>query len=370
MIGVDWGTTSFRAFRFARDGTIRDGARRCAALLNVPDSRFADTLREEIGPWLAAGENHVLLSGMIGSRQGWKEAPYFPCPAGAPDIAAALVEIEFDWGQVKLVPGLVRTDEAGVAEVMRGEETQVFGVLAAMGGSGLACLPGTPLEMGAGRGRPDRRLHHPHDRRGVRRAARPHDPGAHDARGACGRRAVRCRRAARRPIPADCCTISSARAAQVLAGRLAETDAAAYLSGILVGHEVRAALGGRRGEVVHVIGAPELTRCMPAQSPRMGGFPERHDGEAAARGLALIGGACVVELNRLAPTRCPLVAILRGVKPDEVVAIGAALERQGIAIVEVPLNSPQPMESIALAGACVRRAAADRCRHGDDRRRR
>jgi 2-dehydro-3-deoxyphosphogalactonate aldolase len=46
--------------------------------------------------------------------------------------------------------------------------------------------------------------------------------------------------------------------------------------------------------------------------------------------------------------RCPLVAILRGVKPDEVVAIGGALERKGIAIVEVPLNSPQPMESIAL----------------------
>ena len=46
--------------------------------------------------------------------------------------------------------------------------------------------------------------------------------------------------------------------------------------------------------------------------------------------------------------RCPLIAILRGVKPDEVVAIGAALEREGIAIVEVPLNSPQPTESIAL----------------------
>jgi 2-dehydro-3-deoxyphosphogalactonate aldolase len=45
-------------------------------------------------------------------------------------------------------------------------------------------------------------------------------------------------------------------------------------------------------------------------------------------------------------TRCPLIAILRGVKPDEVLAIGEALERQGIAIVEVPLNSPQPMESI------------------------
>jgi 2-dehydro-3-deoxyphosphogalactonate aldolase len=46
--------------------------------------------------------------------------------------------------------------------------------------------------------------------------------------------------------------------------------------------------------------------------------------------------------------RCPLIAILRGVKTDEVLAIAAALEHQGIAIVEVPLNSPQPIESIAL----------------------
>jgi 2-dehydro-3-deoxyphosphogalactonate aldolase len=46
-------------------------------------------------------------------------------------------------------------------------------------------------------------------------------------------------------------------------------------------------------------------------------------------------------------TRCPLVAILRGVQPDEVLSIGEALERQGVAIVEVPLNSPQPMVSIA-----------------------
>ena len=46
-------------------------------------------------------------------------------------------------------------------------------------------------------------------------------------------------------------------------------------------------------------------------------------------------------------TRCPLIAILRGVQRDEVLEIGDALERQGIAIVEVPLNSPQPMDSIA-----------------------
>ena len=144
MIGVDWGTTSFRAFRIAPDGTIRDRRTALKGLLNVPDKRFADTLREEIGPWLAAGEDHVLLSGMIGSRQGWMEAPYLPCPAGASEVAAGLVEIEFDWGQVKLVPGLSAVDEAGVAEVMRGEETQILGLGALMPDfAGVAILPGT-----------------------------------------------------------------------------------------------------------------------------------------------------------------------------------------------------------------------------------
>jgi 2-dehydro-3-deoxygalactonokinase len=78
--------------------------------------------------------------------------------------------------------------------------------------------------------------------------------------------------------------------ALVLAGRLAETDAAAYLSGILIGHEVRAALAGQTGQVVHIIGTPELTLLYGRAISAQGGYPERHDGEAAARGLALIGG--------------------------------------------------------------------------------
>jgi 2-dehydro-3-deoxygalactonokinase len=288
MIGVDWGTTSFRAFRIALDGTIRDRRAGMRGIVHVPDARFGDTLRDEIGPWLAAGENHVLLSGMIGSRQGWKEAPYLPCPAGAPQVAAALMEIEFDWAQVKLVPGLSATDEAGVAEVMRGEETQVFGVLEAMGGSGLACLPGTHSKwvrvedsritgftthmtgeaFGALRGHTilGRMMREgpsngaPFDA-GVRRSG---DPGGllHHIFGA---------------------------RALVLAGSLAETDAAAYLSGILVGHEVRAALAAQQGTVVHVIGVPDLTALYARAISANGGFPERHDGEAAARGLALIG---------------------------------------------------------------------------------
>lgn len=58
---------------------------------------------------------------------------------------------------------------------------------------------------------------------------------------------------------------------------------------------------------------------------------------------------------RRALTQCPVVAILRGVKPDEVESVGDALVEAGIAVIEVPLNSPHPFDSI-------RRLAA---RHGD-----
>jgi 2-dehydro-3-deoxygalactonokinase len=289
MIGIDWGTTSFRAFRMAPDGTIRDRRVGLRGIVNVPDNRFADTLREEIGPWLATGEDHVLLSGMIGSRQGWKEAPYLPCPAGAPDIAAALVDIEFDWAQVKLVPGLSATDESGVAEVMRGEETQVLGVLDAMGGGGLACLPGTHSKWARVE---DGRItgfttHMTGETFGALRGHTILGRMMHDgpSNGAPFEAGVR-----RSGDPGGLLHHIFGARAQVLAGQLAETDAAAYLSGILIGHEVRAALAGMREVVVHVIGTPELTDLYARAISAFGGFPERHDGEAAARGLALIGG--------------------------------------------------------------------------------
>jgi 2-dehydro-3-deoxygalactonokinase len=80
---------------------------------------------------------------MIGSRQGWLEAPYVDTPAGAADLAAALVRIPFDLADVRIAAG-VKTNAGAMADVMRGEETQVLGALARLGLSdGRFVLPGT-----------------------------------------------------------------------------------------------------------------------------------------------------------------------------------------------------------------------------------
>jgi len=288
MIGIDWGTTSFRAFRIARDGSIRDRRSSPRGIMNVPDSRFGDTLREEIGPWLALGEDRVLLSGMIGSRQGWKEAPYLPCPAAPADIAAGLTDIAFEWAQVKLVPGLSGLDAQGVAEVMRGEEAQILGVPALMEAGGIACLPGTHSKWARVDGG---RIvsFSTHMTGDVFAALRGHTILGRTMRDGPSGGAAFEAGVQRAADPGGLLHHIFGVRAQTLTGVLAETDAAAYLSGILIGHEVAAAMAGTAGTVVHLIGAPDLAALYAAAIATHGGYAERHDGDAAALGLFKIG---------------------------------------------------------------------------------
>ncbi|HYZ22858.1 MAG TPA: 2-dehydro-3-deoxygalactonokinase [Rhodopila sp.] len=288
MIGVEWRTTRFRAFRLGRDGAIRDQRNVAKGIAQVPDGRFGDTLREEIGPWLAAGEDRVLLCGAIGGSEGWKEAPLRPCPAGIAELAGSLVDIGFDWARVKVVPGVSALDDSGVTEMTLGEETQVMGVEPLLRDGGLACVPGLHAKWLRVR-----------DGRIVN--VTTHMTG--EIYGALRRHTILARAMRDGPsngAPFDAGVARSGEAggllhhlfgvrALTLAGKLSESDAPAYLSGILVGHEVRAALAGAVGTVVQVVGLPEMTALYAKAIAACGGFAERHDGDAVARGLGLIG---------------------------------------------------------------------------------
>ncbi len=292
MIGVDWGNTSFRAFRLTPDGTIRDRRQGPRGILNVQDGRFADTLREEIGPWLAGGERHVLLSGMVGGRPGWVEAPLLPCPAGPAELARALGNVPFDWAEVKQMPGLTCAEGAGALGVIRSEAALVVGALAQIGGAGLACVPGSNSTW-------------------VRIEAGRLDSFATHATGetfAALRSQIFPGRTIRDAPASDLAVFDAGLAhsgqeggllhhlfgvrALAQAGRFADGAAGSFLWGLLIGHEVRAALADLPPEVmVHVIGAPELTALYARAIETAGGMAERLNGEAVARGLALIGAA-------------------------------------------------------------------------------
>lgn len=292
MIVIDWGTSSFRAFRIATDGAILDRRSAPRGIMHVEGGRFAETLREHIGDWLTAGESRVLLSGMIGSRQGWKEAPYVPCPAGAAELGAALVDIPFDGAQgsvqVKLVPGMNGADASGIAEVMRGEETQIIGALAAMGGNGLACLPGTHskwvrVENGCIAGFTS------HMTGEAFSALRDHTILGRMMKDGAPDDAAFLRGVARSAEPGGLLHHLFGVRTQTLFGKLAETGGASYLSGILIGHELRAELSGAQGETVHLIGAAELVALYSRAIAACGAKAVSHDADASVRGLIIIG---------------------------------------------------------------------------------
>jgi len=144
MIAVDWGTTRVRAWRMDSAGRIRERRALDAGAMTVARDEFAAVLESLVGPWCAQGEGPLLLCGMVGSRHGWIEVPYVPCPASLADIAAGMVELPWAYGRVFIVPGLAYRDVDGVPDLLRGEESQALGAMAVLPEEGAAlCLPGT-----------------------------------------------------------------------------------------------------------------------------------------------------------------------------------------------------------------------------------
>lgn len=124
---VDWGSSNFRAYRFAGDGAMVESHAAAAGILSVTNGDYAAVLVREIGGWLAPGVE-VLLSGMITSRNGWVETPYVPCPATLGALAAGAITRPGPAGSVcRFLPGVSAL--APTPDVMRGEEIQVFGVV-------------------------------------------------------------------------------------------------------------------------------------------------------------------------------------------------------------------------------------------------
>jgi 2-dehydro-3-deoxygalactonokinase len=129
IVAVDWGTSSLRIARLDAQGRALEEREFARGILTVPAGGFPQAFDEVCGDWMQ-GDALALICGMAGSQQGWKEAPYARCPAGLGEIASQLTWVEP--GRIAIVPGLTcETD--GAPDVMRGEETKAFGVLKLLG---------------------------------------------------------------------------------------------------------------------------------------------------------------------------------------------------------------------------------------------
>ena len=141
LVAIDWGTSSLRGARIDATGRVLDERSAPRGILTVPPGGFPAVFSDLFGDWMRLSGTECLISGMAGSRQGWIEAPYCACPADAQAVASQVIDVEP--GRIAMVPGLSDLHD-GVPDVMRGEEVQIFGAMALTGvDSGLFVLPGT-----------------------------------------------------------------------------------------------------------------------------------------------------------------------------------------------------------------------------------
>ena len=291
LLAIDWGSSSFRAYLMAPNGEILDEVASGDGIGSVAAGAYPATLKRLIGRWLEVYPSlPVVASGMVGSRHGWREAAYVKCPAGPREVATQLTPVEADSRRVHLAAGLSYVDEAAQPDVMRGEETEIFGV--ADSGARLIVLPGSHSKWAKVNG--DRVVAfktfvtgelfaalRDHTVAGAfARAAPAKSPGEAFALGV------------RRGAAAVACEGKSgvigllfgARSLP-LTGGLAEDDAGEYLSGLSIGAEIGEARRFFPGEEPHVAGAEALVARYLAAFEALGVSARAAPRRAAARGL-------------------------------------------------------------------------------------
>lgn len=315
MIALDWGTTSARAYLMGNDGGIvaersdalgvmQVAAKATALSLSLSDA-FKAALAELCGEWL---ENFpdipVIACGMVGSQQGWVEAPYRHVPANLadPELELASVEIALN-RSMQIIPGIL--DHKELPDVMRGEETQILGALelgksnASSSAEQLFLLPGTHSKWVKVSGRtitefctsmtgetfallstqsilskliaPSSSVNWTAFERGVEVS----QSNEHAA---------------------DLMLTAFSARTLVLTGRLKKTEVSDYLSGLMIGAEIRSVLGNHESDE-----APPLTIC-----------GNRELSARYARALAIFGIDQVQELQGTAPKGIWAIACAQG----------------------------------------------------------
>jgi 2-dehydro-3-deoxygalactonokinase len=264
LIALDWGTTSLRAYKLAAGGVVLEQRALSSGIMQLPKTPriingrecadgFELAFDDACGDWLDAQPDlPVIACGMVGSAQGWREAAYCDTPANVANLGNSLQTIVSLRGtRVHIVPGVIQRSH--LPNVMRGEETQVLGVLQNLPvEAGADLLIGLPGSHSKWVDVVDGCITHfdtfmtgevfavlsEHSilgrtlKQGAAFDAQAFDRGVQIAQSADGELGV-------------LSTLFSARTLG-LTGELSQTAQADYLSGLMIGHELAALAGAQR----------------------------------------------------------------------------------------------------------------------------
>jgi 2-dehydro-3-deoxygalactonokinase len=286
FIAVDWGTTNRRAYAIDTEGNCIGELADDRGVLSIGAGQFEAAMgqiREKLG------DRPMLLAGMIGSNRGWIEVPYVRCPAGLDELARGILRSPD--GSAVLVPGVAYEDSR--VDIMRGEEVQILGAAAdgEVPQDCLVCHPGTHnkwIRLDAGR---------IVSFRTVMTGELFNLLKAKSILSDLLSRQVQIGEAflagAREGLAGSGVTAEMFETrARVLLGRMPAEDGASFISGLLIGEDVRIGLAAHPGIRVVAIGRPDLTALYAAALKEAGVETEQASGERAF----IAGAKQIVEL--------------------------------------------------------------------------
>ena len=146
FVAIDWGSSRFRAYLVDITGNTLDQAESDQGIFRCEKGAYENTLWHACKHWLQHKRKiPILMAGMTGSRDGWFETQYLPCPVSIHSLCDNIVQIpDLHSHPVYIVPGISVTSSSGLPDVIRGEETQIFGALdPSLRNNLLVCVPGT-----------------------------------------------------------------------------------------------------------------------------------------------------------------------------------------------------------------------------------
>jgi 2-dehydro-3-deoxygalactonokinase len=284
MIAINWGSSNFRAYRLDDAANIQAERSSGCGAVQLPPEGFQDALLSEVGDWIQAGETKVLMSGMVGARNGWREAPYIPVPATFDQVADGVIRLPMESLDARIVPGLIGTDECGVPEVMRGEEAEIFGCEDNVGHRHL-CLPGTHTKWVRMEG-PKIATFSTSMTGDLYQAIRESTILRKTTQLELNDSDTFRRGVARSREPGGLAHLLFGVRTLVLTSSMDESSASSYLSGLLIGNEVKART--RAAEPVHLIGEPALCSLYATALREFGVASSFEPAGAALRGLVRI----------------------------------------------------------------------------------
>ncbi|SMO97258.1 2-dehydro-3-deoxygalactonokinase [Paracoccus laeviglucosivorans] len=138
---VDWGTSSFRIWLCGAKGEVIAERRSGEGMTHARDNGFGNILDAHLADMAAPNDLNVVVCGMAGARQGWVEAGYIDCPAPLHHLADRATPVAHPTRDIRILPGVAQRDPQH-PDVIRGEETQLLGLLAHDVAS-VVVMPGT-----------------------------------------------------------------------------------------------------------------------------------------------------------------------------------------------------------------------------------